>query len=220
MTQLITLLSGRIGVWGLASMSFACLLGHFYGFWSMRLFACTVLPLATALLVYIAYINRQQPAGVQNPYTWIVEGALGGLFAAVIYDLFRLPFVLSGYPLFGVFPKFGQMLLGAASTDTGAAVQITGWAYHFSNGMALGIMFLAMVPRPSLRALFWGAVAWAAMVEILLLLTPYYAFFKLKLPFNTFLVLTLSAHLVFGCALGLWCWRRLKLTNVGAHSLL
>ena len=26
---------------------------------------------------------------------------------------------------------------------------LVGWAYHFSNGAALGIMFLAMAPRPA-----------------------------------------------------------------------
>lgn len=216
MTKVLSLFSSRAGVWSLASMSFACLLGHFYGFWSMRLFACTVLPLATGLLVYIAYISRSHAHSAQNPSTWIVEGALGGIFAAVIYDLFRLPFVMAGYPLFGVFPKFGQMLLGAAPDDMGLAVQAAGWIYHFSNGAALGIMFLAMVTRVTPQTLFWGAVAWASAVEIFLLLTPYYGFFKLKLPFDTFIVLTLSAHLVFGIALGLWCQRRVG--AVAAHT--
>jgi hypothetical protein len=63
--------------------------------------------------------------------TGLLKVRLGGLFAAVVYDLFRLPFVLNGYPLFGVFPRFGQMLLGAAPNDFGAAVQIAGWIYHF-----------------------------------------------------------------------------------------
>src|SRR4028118_2170438 len=206
-------LFSRPVVWGLASLSFACLLGHFYELWSMRLFACLILPPATALLAYIAYAARHQPAGVQSPYTWVVQGALGGVLAAVIYDLFRLPFVLSGYPLFAVFPKFGQMLLyGTLNNDTGPAVQAAGWIYHFSNGAALGIMFLAMITRTSWRALFWGAIAWAAMVEVFLLLTPYYSFFQLKLPFPIFLALTFSAHIIFGLTLGWWCWRRLRPT--------
>ncbi len=194
-------LSSRPAVFLLASLSFACLLGEFYNVWSMRLFACWVFPPAIVLLVWAA----RQDAKAR---TWIVQGALGGIFAAVIYDLFRLPFVLNGYPLFGVFPRFGQMLLNAAPTDFGPAVQIAGWIYHFSNGAALGIMFLAMVTRPTPRVLMWGAAAWALCVEIILLLTPYYSFFKLKLDFNAFLLLTLSAHLVFGIALGWWCARR------------
>jgi hypothetical protein len=180
-----------------------------YGWWPMRGFACAVLIPATGVLAAIAYATRHRPPGIDSPCTWIVTGALGGLAAAVAYDLFRLPFVLAGYPLFAVFPRFGQLLLGAPAGDFGPLVQAAGWSYHFSNGAALGVMLLAMVPRATRLALVGGGLAWAAGVEILLLLTPYYAFFKLELPFATFIVLTLSAHLVFGLTLGWWCWRRM-----------
>jgi len=208
----------RLTIFLLASLSFACLLGTFYGLWGMKPFACLVLVPATLVLAGIAVATRNRPRGVSSPCTWIVEGALAGVAAAVIYDLFRLPFVLNGYPLFAVFPKFGQMLLGAAPTDTGAAVQVTGWAYHFSNGAALGIMFLAMVATASKKVLFWGAVAWAVVVEILLLATPYYSFFDLRLPFGIFLALTLSAHIVFGVALGLWFALRLGSVDKKAET--
>lgn len=192
----------RAIVFGLAFLSFACLLGHFFGYWTMHAFGCWVLPPATALLSLIAYRARRQTAGVANPHTWIVRGAIGGVVAAVAYDLYRLPFVLGGAPLFKVFPKFGQLLLGADEPTW--LVQLLGWAYHFSNGAALGIMFLAMVVRPSPRVLFWGAVAWALFIEAMLLATPYTNFFILKLD-GRFLFLTISAHLVFGITLGWWC---------------
>ena len=200
----------RVAVWVLAASSFACLLGHFYGLWTMRWFACWALPPATLLLMVMAWRARGQPRGAGNAHTWIVHGAIAGLVAALAYDLFRLPFVLAGYPLYGVFPRFGQLLLERGAGDVGAAVQVTGWLYHFSNAAALGIMFLAMVARWRPATLVGGAVAWAAGVEVLLLLTPYYGFFKLDLPYPVFLALTLSAHLVFGIALGLWCWLRLE----------
>ncbi len=194
-------------VFGLAATSFACLLGHFYGWWTMRAFACWVFPLAVALLAWSA---RSSPVGqnANNARTWIIEGALGGVFAAVVYDLFRLPFVLNGYPLFAVFPRFGQMMLQSAPDDFSWPVQVAGWTYHFVNGASLGIMFLAMAVRPTPRVLFGGALAWAIGVETFLLLSPYYSFFKLKLDYGVFLMLTLSAHLVFGAALGWWCLRR------------
>lgn len=196
----------RFAVWALASSSFACLLGAFYGLWPMRAFACWVFPPCIAALVWLAWRGGSERV-------WIVEGALGGLVAAVIYDLFRVPFVLMGYPLFGVFPKFGQMLLNAGPHDFGWKVQIAGWIYHFSNGMALGIMFLAMAWRPNRKNLFWGAVAWALCVEIVLLLSPYYSYFQLKMDHGTFLWLTLSAHAVFGIVLGLWCRARVANGN-------
>jgi hypothetical protein len=183
------------------------LLGAFYRLWSMQIFACVTFPPAILALWWLASRDKSEPFG---PRRWIVEGALGGVFAAVVYDLFRVPFVLAGYPLFAVFPRFGQMLLNAASTDFGFAVQLTGWLYHFSNGAALGIMFLAMVPQPRRRTFFIGAILWALVVEALLLLSPYYKFFQLKLDAGTFLWLTLSAHAVFGIALGWWNARRFK----------
>lgn len=185
----------RLLVFLLASTSFACLLGQLYGAWPMRAFACLVLPPATALLAWLAW--RGGPQRI-----WIVTGAMGGIVAAVAYDLYRLPFVLQGAPLFTVFRKFGQLLLGADGPRW--LVEALGWTYHFSNGAALGIMFLAMAVRPSPRGLLWGAIAWALFVEAMLLLTPYASFFGLQLTAR-FIFLTVSAHLVFGVALGLWC---------------
>lgn len=179
----------------LASLSFACLLGTMYGLWPMRPFACIAFPPALFALVIIA--RRGAP--------WIAQGALAGIIAAVAYDLFRLPFVLNGIPLFKVFPQFGEMLLGSAEPRW--LVQLLGWTYHFSNGAALGIMFLALVPKPSSRKLFWGAVLFALAVEMILLATPYPRFFGLALD-RRFVALTLSAHLIFGAAMGLWLrWR-------------
>lgn len=196
----------RAVVFALAFLSFACLLGQFFGVWSMHVFGCWVLPPATALLALIAWLTRHQPHGMKRPCTWIVQGALGGVLAAVAYDLYRLPFVLNGAPLFKVFPRFGQLLLGA--NEPAWLVQTLGWSYHFSNGAALGIMFLAMVARPSRRLLFWGALAWALFIEAMLLLTPYTQFFGLALD-GRFLFLTASAHAIFGITLGLWCRARL-----------
>ena len=203
----------RLIVFLLAFLSFTCLLGQFYGLWTMHFFACWVLPPATALLALIAYATRRQPGGVYCPKTWIVEGALGGIVAAVAYDLYRLPFVLNGAPLFKVFPRFGQLILGA--NEPLWLVQLLGWTYHFSNGAALGIMFLALVWRATPRILFWGAVGWALFIEVMLLLTPYTGFFGLKMN-GRFLFLTASAHLIFGLVLGLWCRQRLRFASISS----
>jgi hypothetical protein len=199
----------RFIVFTLASLSFAALLGEFYGLWTMRTFAAWTFVPSIIVLLFLARSSAQAR-------TWIIEGALGGLFAAVIYDLFRLPFVLGGYPLFAVFPKFGQMLLdiplAISQQQVPLSAHIVGWAYHFLNGASLGIMFLAMAAGLSRKGLLWSAVAWALCVEAFLLLSPYYAFFKLKLDYSIFLALTLSAHAVFGAALGWWCARRVANT--------
>jgi hypothetical protein len=190
----------RALTFALASLSFACLLGDMYGVWKMRAFACLVFPVMLAALAFIAWKCRGRAAA-----TWIIEGALAGIVAAIAYDLFRLPFVLAGIPLFKVFPQFGEMLLGA--TEPRWLVQLLGWTYHFSNGAALGIMFLSAAPPLNRRGLFWAAVAFATCVELALLSTPYPTFFGLALNAR-FIALTLSAHLIFGAALGLWLSRR------------
>jgi hypothetical protein len=202
-------ITSRALVWLAASMSFAALLVEFYDVMKMQTFAVTVLPLAILFLIWVAYQARNEPRGAHSPYTWIVEGAIAGVVAAVVYDLYRLPFVLAGKPLFAVFPQFGQLLLDAAPEDQGLAVQVTGWGYHFSNGAALGVMLLAMLPSYTKKTLLIGGAVWGLLVEIILLATPYYAFFQLKLPQDQFLFLTLTAHLVFGLTLGWWCARRL-----------
>ena len=200
----LRILGSRPVVFTLAFLSFACLLGQFYQMWTMRFFACWILPPSTALLAWMGFATRRG-AGRNSSHVWIVQGALGGIVAAVAYDLYRLPFVLNGAPLFKVFPRFGQLILGA--DEPLWLAHLLGWTYHFSNGAALGIMFLAMVRRPDPRILFWGAVAWALFIEAMLLLTPYATFFGLQLN-GRFLFLTASAHLVFGLTLGWWCWKR------------
>ena len=105
-----------------------------------------------------------------------------------------------------MFPRFGELLLGG--TEPRWLVHTLGWTYHFSNGAALGIMFLAMVSFFRRPSLFWGAVVWALFIEVMLLLTPYTSFFGLTLN-GRFLFLTASAHLVFGLTLGYYCHKRL-----------
>jgi len=197
----------RAIVFLLASLSFACLLGQFYGLWTMHWFGCWVLPPAALNLAGIAWRDRGSASLAAGPRVWIVRGTIGGLIAALAYDLYRLPFVLGGAPLYKPFAEFGRLLLGGEGPPW--LVQALGWTYHFSNGAALGIMFLAMVIRPTPRILFWGAVGWAMAVEAILLSTPYASFFGLSLDAK-FIFLTATAHAVFGIVLGLWCRGRMQ----------
>ena len=207
--------TGSYLIWSLASMSFACLLGEFYGLWSMRPFACLVLLPATAALAFLARRKYLDLFGGFDASRAIVLGAIGGVLAAIAYDVFRLPFVLSGYPLFKVFPLFGQMLLGASEPRW--LVETLGWGYHFSNGAALGIMFAAMLPSNwTAKKTIAAGAAWACLVEVILLLTPYRDFFKIHMPFATFLWLTGSAHLLFGLVLG-WYFSRSKYLHPATH---
>jgi hypothetical protein len=144
-------------------------------------------------------------------------GAVAGLVAACAYDVFRIPFVVAAIdqvgpewlrlPLFKVFPRFGAMILNqpfdAAMTDSQftLAAHLIGWIYHFSNGIAFGVMYMALVGDASRRSWLW-AVLFATVLELAMLVTPYTSFFGIHMT-TRFVIVTFTAHAVFGVALGI-----------------
>jgi len=144
------------------------------------------------------------------------------LLAAVAYDVFRLPFVIAAadhtgpawlrLPLYKVFPQFGAMILGQSfspsqpETAYPMLTHVVGWAYHFSNGITFGVMYLAIIGDPRKRS--WvHAITLAVGLELAMLVTPYTSFFGINAT-TRFVVATLTAHLIFGVALGLYAKRK------------
>jgi len=212
-------LPGRALVLVLSATSIGCLLAEFYGLCAMRTFTFAVLFPATLALAGIALLDRAR--GDRRLWRAVCVGALGGFWAAVAYDLFRLPFVLAAVdrlgpewlrlPLFKVFPRFGALILGEAFTPTQTDAQFTlgahlaGWTYHFSNGIAFGVMYMALIGAADRRS-WWWAVAFATGLELAMLLTPYATYFGIHATAR-FVTVTMTAHLVFGVALGRQCRR-------------
>jgi hypothetical protein len=202
---------GRLLVFTLSAMSIWCLLAEFYGLCSMRTFTLAVLAPATAALVALALLDRARGDG--ELWRGVAVGALAGLVAACAYDAFRLPFVFSRawglesvvppMNLFKVFPRFGALVLGKPAEQDGysPAAHLTGWAYHFSNGVTFGVMYLALVGDARRRSWLW-AVLLATGLELGMLLTPYPRFFAIPLT-ALFVAVTFAAHLIFGVVLGL-----------------
>jgi hypothetical protein len=201
---------GRLLVFLLSAMSIWCLLAEFYGLCSMRAFTFAALVPATIALVALAVLDRGQGDG--RLWQGVVMGAVAGCVAACAYDLFRLPFVFSRewslasivppMNLFKVFPRFGAMILGepVEQASYSLAAHLIGWAYHFSNGITFGVMYVAIIGNARCRSWLW-AVVLAAGLELAMLLTPYPQFFAISLT-ALFVAVTLTAHLVFGVALG------------------
>ena len=146
-----------------------------------------------------------------------------GLLAAVAYDVFRLPFVFAKewgiesivppMKLFKVFPRFGAMVLGEPIEQPAysTAAHVIGWIYHFSNGATFGVMYLAIVGDGRRRHWAW-AVAFALVLELGMLFTPYPAVFNIPVTAR-FVIVTVAAHAVFGVGLGLsirWLAHRLR----------
>jgi hypothetical protein len=204
-------LPGRLVVFTLSATSIWCLLAEFYGLCSMQAFTLFILLPATAALVALAVVDRLKGDGML--WRGVVVGAVAGFAAACAYDVFRLPFVFSRewgldavvppMNLFKVFPRFGAMILGEPVDQPAysLAAHLTGWAYHFSNGVTFGVMYLALIGDARRRSWLW-AVMLATGLELAMLLTPYPQFFAIPVT-ALFVAVTFTAHLVFGVALGL-----------------
>jgi hypothetical protein len=209
--------ASRFVVFMLAATSIWCLLAEFYGLCTMRLFTFAILIPATVALILFAVHDRLRGDGIL--WRGVVIGAVAGFLAACAYDLFRIPFVVAAIdkvgpdwlrlPLFKVFPQFGAMILGqpydAATKDSQftLAAHLVGWIYHFSNGITFGVMYVALVGDASRRS-WWWAVLFATGVEFAMLLTPYTTFFGVAMTAR-FVVVTFTAHAIFGVVLGTGC---------------
>ena len=219
---------GRAAVFVLSATSIWCLLADFYHIGSMRFFAFFVLIPSTVLLALMALVDRERGDG--RLYRAVMVGAIGGFIAACSYDVFRMPWVVGAIdhvgpwwlrlPLFKVFPRFGALILGQPFTaqqpdsQFTLAAHLVGWVYHFSNGMTFGVMYMAMVGDAGRRSWLW-AIALAVGLELGMLFTPYVTFFGIKMTV-LFVAVTLTAHLIFGVALGLWARSRYRLQPVFA----
>ena len=211
----------RALVFALAATSIACLLADFYNLCPMNWFTAFIFLPALLILLGLAAFDRARGAGHVWRAVWI--GMLGGLLAAVAYDVFRLPFVFAKdwgidwlvkpMPLFKVFPRFGAMVLGQSIEQEhySLTAQIIGWLYHFSNGATFGVMYLALIGDARQRHWLW-AVLFAMGLELGMLFTPYTSVFNIHLTAR-FVIITMLAHAMFGVGLG-WSVRRLALRRV------
>lgn len=206
---------GRVLVFTLAATSIWCLLAEMYGLCDMRTFTLFILIPATIALYALAALDRIR--GDRRLWRAVIIGTLAGLAAAVVYDVFRLPFVFAHdwriealvprMPLFKVFPRFGALILGEPLEQPtfSLAAHLVGWAYHFSNGATFGVMFAALIGEASRR--FAGGWLWAVVmavgIELCMLLSPYAKFFRITLTAR-FVTVTLAAHVLFGVGLGLY----------------
>lgn len=105
------------------------LLTKFYGLCSMRTFAFAYFLPSTVALLALAVLDRVRGEG--RLWRAVVVGGVAGVIAACAYDVFRLPVVFARewcidavvppLMLFGVFPRFGAMILGEPVEQGGIA---------------------------------------------------------------------------------------------------
>ena len=128
-----------------------------------------------------------------------------GLVATCAYDLIRLLIRESGLIAFNPFLShavFGMLITNAPQTSLTAIA--VGWAYHFWNGLGLGLMYTLIAgPAPWYYALAWATVlefAWLATLPQVLHLTVG----------TSFVIVGFVGHGAFGAVLGLISQRLVK----------
>jgi hypothetical protein len=67
--------------------------------------------------------------------------------------------------------------------------------------MTFGVMYMALVGDAVRRSWLW-AIVLAVGLEVMMLITPYTSYFAISMT-ALFVAVTLSAHMIFGVALGL-----------------
>lgn len=170
------------------------------GYGSMNIFAKEFLIPSIIGLAVIALLTWKRNPLVARSIAW---GALAGGIATGALEAVRIPGFHLGY-MPGSMPKLmGVLLLDRFMLGPSTASNIAGWAYHFWNGAAFGIIFVMLIGTRRL----WAAVVYAWAIGLGLMISPVVramgiGYFGLEFSWG-FPVVVMLAHTAFGLALGL-----------------
>lgn len=178
-----------------ASLSLVALVTHVLGWMPMPFFLdFFAVPAFLALFALAAYARRVRADLFLNG---LVVGSLGGLIATFVYDGVRLLVQqthLLNYNGFLSILIFGSWITGHSTSSAAAAM--AGWAYHYWNGIAFGIMYALMLGRRHWLA----GVAYGIVMECCMLgLFP--LFLKINSKFD-FIAISMIGHVFYGVVLG------------------
>jgi hypothetical protein len=137
---------------------------------------------------------------------WALEiGFVGGLFGTIAYDVSRLPFSVAGQRIFVPISAYGLWIIDAASSSR--FTELTGWLYHFSNGITFGIMYALFMRK---RHWGWG-ILWGLVLETIAILTPFAKVFGLSGNYYA-IGIAYVGHVFYGLPLG-WLVYRWSVTQ-------
>jgi hypothetical protein len=189
----------RTWVFFFGSLSITSLLLYFLGISSFVSLAVILFMLEAVGLVCFAIAAWRK--GLDDVLALLWSGLWAGALATLAYDIIRIPVAHSGIPVFKAISYFGTLLLGVQSPTP--VSEILGWAYHLSNGVSFGLMYVALFRTPRI----YTAVIWGLTLEAVMLLTPYAEVFGYRRDAK-FFAITFGAHAVYGAvlylALRLW----------------
>jgi hypothetical protein len=123
----------------------------------------------------------------------VPRSLLAGLLATLAYDGLRAILLVAGLAAqpFKTIPIYGQFAMGRG----GALPEAIGWAFHFWNGAAFGLVLGLATPRPSLVL----GVAWGLVLELALVATSW-RLLQITLT-EEFLAVSAIGHLAYGVTL-------------------
>ncbi len=156
---------------------------------------------AVALLAVVTLMAWRR--GHKRLTNRLLAGAAAGFIATIGLEAVRITsfHAFEGMP--GDLPRLmGVLLLDRFMLGPSLASDVIGWAYHFWNGAAFGILFTVLLGRRSLR---W-ALGYAGLIGVGFLLSPAVkalgiGFMGAEMP--SMPVTVLLAHLAYGLVLGL-----------------
>ncbi len=178
--------------WLSATTSIGSLLLYLAGV--VELITSAKLLLLPGLILLLASVVWSQRREKTELHERLAGGCWAGLVATFAYDVVRVPVAVAGVPVFKAISYFGTVLLNQPAPTF--ASEVTGWAYHLSNGIGFALMYALWANRPS----WWTAVLWGLVLEGVMLLTPYAEVFGYKIS-KEFLAMSIGAHVVYGLGL-------------------
>lgn len=170
------------------------------GYGSMNVFAKEFLVPSIIGLAIIALLAWKRNPQVARSIVW---GALAGGIATLALEAVRITGFHLGY-MPGSLPELmGVLLLDRFALGPSTLSNIAGWAYHFWNGAAFGIIFVLLFGTRR----WWAGVFYGLAVGVGFMLSPVVrplgvGYFGLQFSAG-FPVVVLTAHAAFGFALGL-----------------
>jgi hypothetical protein len=174
------------------ALSILSLLAYFLGLYSFRSSAPWLLAIEILCLSTLGLWAKGRRR--ENLLQLLLSGLWAGALATLAYDLVRIPIAHSGIPVFKAISYFGTLLLGVQSPTP--VSEVLGWAYHLSNGVSFGLMYVALFRTPRI----YTAVLWGLTLEVIMLLTPYAEVFGYRRDAK-FFAITFGAHAVYGAVL-------------------
>lgn len=194
----VVLLRERLFGAFLTSISGIAILVHTFGPMPMSFTVPFVALPLSIVFVGFALARRRRYGRLHVFSDLVIRGAGWGLVATLAYDVVR-PALRTGFG-FSFDPYraiwiFGELITGLPRTHLASA--LSGWAYHFWNGIGFGMTFGLVWPRGGMLA----GVVWAELLQALMFVT-YPRLFGIRLEDPGFLTLGLVGHGVWGLILG------------------